>query len=89
MRDLLIEAIKEVNEELKVEELEDIKDDTPIFELLDSMAVLDLVLEIEDKLQQKYSRYIQIADDKTMDVLNSPFKTFKTLADYAEGKVNG
>lgn len=89
MRDLLIEAIKEVNEELKVEELEDIKDDTPIFELLDSMAVLDLVLEIEDKLQQKYSRYIQIADDKTMDVLNSPFKTFKTLVDYAEGKVNG
>jgi len=89
MRDLLIDAIKEINEDLEIEELEEIRDDTPIFELLDSMAVLDLVLEIEDRLQQKYSRYIQIADDKTMDAINTPFKTFKTLLDYVEGKVNG
>jgi len=89
MRDLLIDAIKEINKELEIEELKEIKDDTPIFELLDSMAILDLVLEIEDRLQQKYSRYIQIADDKTMDALNSPFKTFKTLLDYVESKVNG
>ena len=89
MRDLLIEAIKEINEDIKIKELKNIQDNTPIFELLDSMAVLDLVLEIEDRLQQKYSRYIQIADDKTMDALHSPFKTFKTLLSYIEDKVNG
>ena len=89
MRDLLIDAIKEINEDLEIEELKEIKDDTPIFELLDSMAILDLVLEIEDRLQQKYSRYIQIADDKTMDVLHSPFRTFKTLLEHIEDKVNG
>lgn len=89
MRDLLIDAIKEVNRELEIEELENIDDETPIFELLDSMAVLDLVLEIENRLQQKYSKYIQIADDKTMDALNTPFKTFKTLLEYVEEKVNG
>jgi len=89
MRDLLIDAIDEINEELEIKELEKIQDDTPIFELLDSMAVLDLVLEIEDRLQQKYSRYIQIADDKTMDAIHTPFKTFETLFNYIEGKVNG
>ncbi len=89
MRDLLIDAIKEINEELEVKELEKVEDETPVFELLDSMAVLDLVLEIEDRLQQKYSRYIQIADDKTMDTIDTPFKTFKTLLTYVQGRVNG
>jgi len=89
MRDLVIDAIKEINRELDIEELRDLQDDSPIFELLDSMAILDLVLELEDKLQQKYSRYIQIADDKTMDTLNTPFKTLKTLLDCVEGKING
>ncbi len=89
MKDLLIGAIKEINEDLEIEELEEIEDDTPIFELLDSMAVLDLILEIENRLQEKYSRYIQIADDKTMDAINTPFKTFETLLDYVERKTNG
>jgi len=89
MRDLVISAIEEVNKELEIEELKNLKDDTPIFELLDSMAILDLVLELEDRLQQKYSRYIQIADDKTMDVLHTPFKTLKTLLEYLEERVNG
>ena len=89
MRDLVIDAIEEINSELDIEELRDLQDNSPIFELLDSMAILDLVLELEDRLQQKYSRYIQIADDKTMDTLNTPFKTLKTLLECVEGKVNG
>ncbi len=89
MKDLLIDAIEEINKELDIEKLKNLQDDTPIFELLDSMAVLDLVLEIENKIQQKYSRYIQIADDKTMDAIQTPFKTFKSLTLYIEGKVNG
>jgi len=89
MRDLVIDAIEEINRELDIEELKDLQDDSPIFELLDSMAILDLVLELEDRLQQKYSRYIQIADDKTMDTLHTPFKTLKTLLECVEGKVNG
>ncbi len=89
MKELLIEAINEVNEELGVKELESIEMDTPLFELLDSMAILDLILEIEDRLQQKYGNYIQIANDKTMDAIDTPFKTFRTLLEYVEGKVNG
>jgi len=89
MRDLVISAIEEINRELDIEELKGLEDDSLIFELLDSMAILDLVLELEDRLQQKYSRYIQIADDETMDILHTPFKTLKTLLEYIEEKVNG
>ncbi len=89
IKDILIDAIAEVNEELGIEELKDIQNDTPLFTLLDSMAVLDLILEIEDRLQQKYGKYIQIADDKSMDPLNTPFKTFQTLLEYVQERVDG
>jgi acyl carrier protein len=89
MRELVKEALKEINEELELKELENITDDTQLFELLDSMALLDLILEIESKLQDKYGKYIQIADETTMDATKTPFKTFKTLVEFLEGKING
>jgi acyl carrier protein len=89
MKELLIQAIDTINEELHIAALEDIDDDTEIFTQLDSVAVLDLILEIEDLLQEKYGRYIQIADDKVMDASQTSFKTFKTLLLHVEDKVNG
>jgi len=89
MKQLLKDALKEINEDLELKELENITDETALFDILDSVAVLDLILEIEDRLQDKYGKYIQIADDKTMDSQNTPFKTFASLVEYVEGKVNG
>jgi len=89
MKQLLKEAIKEINEDLEIKELENITDDTPLFELLDSMAVLDLILELESKLQEKYGKYIQIADETIMDSNKTPFKTFETLKEFLEGKIDG
>jgi acyl carrier protein len=89
MEQLLLEAIKEINEDLNIDELNNVDKNTPIFELLDSVAVLDLILEIEGLLENKYGKYIQFADEKTMDAVHTPFKTFQTLLEYLEGKVNG
>ena len=89
MKDLLLKAIMTVNEDAEVEALSTINDNTKLFELLDSMAILDLILEIENLLQEQTGNYIQIANDKVMDVENTPFKTFGTLCKYVEGKVNG
>lgn len=89
MRDLLIKAIIIVNEEAGEEALESIDDDTELFDILDSMAILDLILEIENLLQDKTGRYVQIANDKVMDIEQTPFKTFATLCRYVEEKVNG
>jgi FkbH-like protein len=52
MQELLKEAIQEINEELEVVEFENITDYTKIYENIDSVAVLDLVLEVEDRLQK-------------------------------------
>lgn len=89
MKELVIESIKAVNEELEIEELQQVNENTPLFELLDSMAVLDLVLEIEERLQKKFGRYIQIADERTMDAVSTPFKNLTTLIKHVEEKIDG
>jgi len=82
MQELIIESLKELNKDLELKEFENITSNTPIFEVLDSVAVLDLILDLEERLQKKYNRYIQIADDKTMDAQNTPFKNVETLSKY-------
>jgi len=89
MKKLIEDALREINEDLESKELENITDETPIFEILDSMAILDLILELESRLQKKYGKYIQIADETIMDSKKTPFKTFKALQQFLEGKLDG
>ena len=88
MRELLLNAIKEINKDLNIKELENIDDNTNLFELLDSMAVLDLILEIETQIENKYGRYVQIADESIMDALKSPFRRFDLLIKYVDARVS-
>ena len=84
MKELIIESLKELNEDLNIKEFENITDETLIFELLDSVAVLDLILDLEDRIEKKYGKYIQIANEESMDVKKTPFKNVKTLTEYLE-----
>jgi acyl carrier protein len=59
-----------------------------LFEKLDSMAILDLILEIENGIQLEFGQYMQIADDTMMDVIKTPFKTVETLVDFIEKKID-
>ncbi len=81
---ILYEAIASVNEDLGSKELENPTPQTPLFAVLDSMAVLDLILELEAKLQERYGRYIQIADEKSMDPAHTPFKTVQSAVEHIE-----
>ena len=51
------------------------------------MAVLDLILELEAKLQERYGGYIQIADEKSMDPALTPFKTVQSTIEHIERRV--
>jgi acyl carrier protein len=88
IKDIVIKAVKVVNEELKNKELEVISDSDTLFEKLDSMAILDLILEIEDSIQKEFGQYVQVADDTMMDSIKTPFKTVGTLIDFLEKKIN-
>lgn len=85
---IVLKAIKSVNEGLNNEELNNIDENTLLFTNLDSVAVLDLIIEIEDGLQLEYGKYIQIADDTMMDEVKTPFKTLGSLISFLENKIN-
>ena len=87
IKDIVFKAVKSVNKELKNKDLEVVSEETILFERLDSMAILDLILEIEGSIQVEYGRYIQVADDTMMDAIKTPFKTVGTLVEFIEGKV--
>ncbi len=87
IKDIVFKAVKSVNKELKNKDLEVVSEETILFERLDSMAILDLILEIEGSMQAEYGRYIQVADDTMMDAVKTPFKTVGTLVEFIEGRV--
>jgi len=81
MEKILKEAIKTVKDI-------EISDDTNLLEELDSVGVLELILELENVLQSKYNRYIQVADEFSMDKEKSPFTNYKKLLEYLEELTN-
>ena len=87
IREIILESLEEVNKELKCIEFFDIKNETLIFDNMDSMGVLELIIEIENKLQMQYGKFIQIADDTIMDEQQTPFKTLSSLIEFVEIKV--
>ena len=87
IREIILESLEEVNKELKCIEFFDIKNETLIFDNMDSMGVLELIIEIENKLQMQYGKFIQIADDTIMDEVKTPFKTLSSLIEFVEIKV--
>lgn len=51
---------------------------------LDSLGLVSLIIQIEQKIEDEYNVNIIIADEKAMSLRNSPFRTVSTLANYIE-----
>lgn len=86
---IVYHAIKNINEDLGSEVLENPTLDTPLFSELDSMAVLDLILELEEAIQEAKGEYIQIASQDTMDPNKTPFKSVGSTIEYIKGLLDG
>jgi acyl carrier protein len=48
--------------------------------VLDSMALVNLLADVEDAVSEQFGAAIALADEKAMSARNSPFLTIKTLA---------
>jgi len=49
---------------------------------LDSLGLVNLIVNVEEKINSEYDTSIVIADEKAMSQKNSPFKSVDTLAEY-------
>lgn len=49
---------------------------------LDSFALVNLIIDIESKIDEAFDKAVTLADEKAMSQMNSPFRTINSLADY-------
>lgn len=50
--------------------------------VLDSMGLVNLIVEVEQRLEDIYDLTVVLADERAMSQKNSPFRSVETLADY-------
>jgi len=86
-KEIILQAIKSVNEELEIAELESIDAQTPLFELLDSLGTLDLILELESLLEEHTGNYVAVASEESMNSDLTPFKTIVTLEKFLNERI--
>ena len=51
---------------------------------LDSLALVSLIVAVEQNIEDKFDISITLADERAMSLENSPFRTVGSLADYIE-----
>ena len=50
--------------------------------VLDSLGVVSLIVEVEQRLEIEHSISLTLASDRAMSQRNSPFRTIGVLSDY-------
>ena len=86
---LVLEALKEglelSSDEARKTAINKADENTRLFGgegLLDSMGVVILLSDLEDKLDDEYDVMLSLASDSTMSKTRSPFRNVKSLAKY-------
>jgi len=85
IREIIIDVVVEIGKELKVNELLVANEETRLFgETLDSMGVVFLVAELEDRISDEFGLSVSLADERAMSQKTSPFRSIHTLSKYVE-----
>jgi acyl carrier protein len=90
MRDKVLEilkaAVSDLNEELQYESLENPDEATILFggdDGIDSLSLVRLVIDVEQRLKEELNLVASLADEKAMSARRTPYRTIATLADFA------
>ena len=55
--------------------------------ILDSMRLVSLIVDVEQRLEETSGLSLTIADERAMNMSRSPFRTIGTLTDYVHSLV--
>ncbi len=55
---------------------------------LDSLGLVTLIVDVEDRLRSAHGVSVSLADDRAMSQTRSPFRTVQTLAEYVSKVVS-
>lgn len=85
--ELVTSAVREVAEREGSSLPDDLGADTPLFGergLFDSLGLVSLVLAVEEAIQERHGAAVTLADDRAMSQARSPFRSIRSLAEYAQ-----
>lgn len=80
-------AIDEINDTLPKNKHLEKKEETIIFGTdgkLDSLGLVNFIVNVESLIYDKFEKSIIIADEKAMSMQNSPFRNIKVLCEYID-----
>jgi acyl carrier protein len=83
--EIVVVSLKEVFEQTGAPAPEVIGEDTVLVgndAVLDSLGVVQLIVEVEQRVEQAHGISVTLANDKAMSARNSPFRTVGVLADH-------
>lgn len=87
IENIIIETLKEFNEELENETLENPNLKTKLYGVngvLDSLALVSFIADIEEKVSDEFDIDIILADEKAMSQKTSPFRNVESLSLYIQ-----
>jgi acyl carrier protein len=88
VQNLSLNAFLNIQEDLDIVLDEPIVNSSNILEILDSMDVVNLIMETESVLEQELGRYIPLANEHTFDAENSPLLSFEKWTLFIQSQIN-
>jgi acyl carrier protein len=82
---VIIQSLQELNDVLDNKIVGPVLPQTRIFGrkgVLDSMGLVTLITDLEEKLEQEFGYSLILADDRAMSQEKSPFRSVGSLAEY-------
>src|SRR5882724_8798074 len=83
--DIVVASLQEVLVQNGMSALDSVTGDTVLVgkdAVLDSLGVVSLIVEVEQRLEGAHAISVTLANDKAMSQKNSPFRTVDVLTDH-------
>jgi len=87
IEEIIIEVLTELNEELEKGALNNPTKDTKLYGgsgVLDSLALVSLITDLEERVSDEFDNDIILADEKAMSQKTSPFRNVESLTIYIQ-----
>jgi len=79
-------AVEELNEDLDYESLENVSENTPLFDQsedsIDSLSLVTLITDLEKRLKKALGKPIVLADESAMAMAQSPYRNVGALLEF-------
>tara|TARA_B100001250_G_scaffold411374_1_gene439862 strand:- start:1727 stop:2005 length:279 start_codon:yes stop_codon:yes gene_type:complete len=89
IEELLLESLLNVldNSDGNESDLVKIDDEFNILQNLESISIVDMILDIEEKIEKEYGIYITLADDKLFHYQDSPMNSWSLWVKFVKSKL--